>query len=555
MKARIKIYFLILFISIWYSCTEDNLLNKYDHSELSADNFFLIEQDALDAVAGVYDVLGWWGMYGEWSWELPSLLSDESYVGMSHPNVADMNADGHKIFEYRLDPTNLYFPQPWYNRFVAIMRSNFVQENIAKMDSNVLAADMQNRLMAEVRFIKALAYFDLVRYFGEIPLYNNIPPPSETKMGKAGTREIWQQIVVDLEFAVANLPQKYDDASIPGGSDYWRIHKGAANTLLAHVFITIASYNSYPEFFENINIESSTPGSSYWEKARNLAKEVIDWNQYSLQEDFANNFNELYENDGYNSSSSNWESVLEIQFWSNRIDGMDRWSDWGNNGNFMTHMAAPRAQVIEWGNDGCLPLNTFMDTWPDNDYRKKASVLMPGDTLDVSFDFSGAPDYFVNDLSVWDNGFSEYSVHFNKKYIYTGPAYTSWGSSSPLNVKAIRYAETLLIFAEAENEANGPNSAAYDAVNTVRRRAKLGDLSPGLSKDDFRKAIIDERKFELAFEGFRWFDLKRHGLLEQEVRKSRGDYTCEIQMPKHLLIPIPQNEIDLNPNLYPNNGY
>jgi hypothetical protein len=133
-----------------------------------------------------------------------------------------------------------------------------------------------------------------------------------------------------------------------------------------------------------------------------------------------------------------------------------------------------------------------------------------------------------------------------------------WGSTDPRNIKAIRFAEVLLSFAEAENEINqGPTSDAIDAVNRIRLRAGLQELQPGITADyeSFKNAVREERKWELAFEGIRWHDLKRWGILKETIEASRIPWGGCVVEERHKYLPIPQAQIDLNPNLLPNNGY
>ena len=121
------------------------------------------------------------------------------------------------------------------------------------------------------------------------------------------------------------------------------------------------------------------------------------------------------------------------------------------------------------------------------------------------------------------------------------------------NWQYIRFSDVLLMFAEAENEANGPSSAALDAINQVRTRAGLNALSSAITKEDLREAILTERRHELFFEGHRWFDLVRTGRLKARVETAKPGVLVDES--KYSLFPIPQEELDVNPNLTQNNGY
>jgi hypothetical protein len=160
----------------------------------------------------------------------------------------------------------------------------------------------------------------------------------------------------------------------------------------------------------------------------------------------------------------------------------------------------------------------------------------------------GSEDYYIHngDLGRYPNivGSEGYIV---KKWLY---GYTDERESSPVNEPVFRYAEVLLIKAEALNEM-GRTAEAFEPINEVRRRAGLQDLAPGLGKDDFRKALFEERKFELAYEKKRWFDGVRSGMLMEWVLADRN---VPIQQ-HHYLLPIATEILDLNENLTQNYGY
>ena len=181
--------------------------------------------------------------------------------------------------------------------------------------------------------------------------------------------------------------------------------------------------------------------------------------------------------------------------------------------------------------------NTVYDSYEAADERR--AIILNG-------------DYTVRTTGVVANT----PYHFNEKYLdpVNGPlSYNNFSTNMPL----IRYADVLLSYAEAVNEANnGPNTDAYAAINKVRTRANATEFS-GMTKAEFFNGIVDERARELFSEGIRWFDLKRWGLLERvEQRPSAPNIAdVDVQLPKHSVFPYPQTELDANPNLKQNEGY
>lgn len=350
----------------------------------------------------------------------------------------------------------------------------------------------RNRILSEAYYLRAYFYFDLVRLFGAVPL--TIDPTlniSNVNLARENVTVIYDQIIQDLVNAEQHLPS--------AGSievEHGRATKGAASTLLAKVYLTLER----------------------WEDASNKAEEVINSGEYQLFDDYADVF------DVENKNGK--EHIFSIQFERTIISS--NFHAW-----FLPRYRGIQANTEEFG--AILPNMEFYNSYSDGDYRKTANFYTSYPAADGS-------------------GIVEFEPHIFK---YFDPTVDIVGGSS-MNYPKIRYAETLLILAEAENEVNGPNIKALDAINQVRNRALLPDLENAedyqATKAYFRKAVIQERSWELAYEGNRYFDMLR---TDSSISGDLIGYDSGSGIFKshNVLFPIPQREIDNNTSLVQNEGY
>lgn len=362
--------------------------------------------------------------------------------------------------------------------------------------SNVtMDANLKERYIGEAKFLRALMYFNLVRIYGDVPLVvSAINNPQE---GYTYGRESSQKV---YELIISDLTEA--ENALPAsysGADLGRATKGAAMALLGKVYLT----------------------QKNWTLAIEKLSQVVEGTgqvNYSLVDDYANLFGPANEN--------NAESIFEVQF-KGGLNG---------EGSPYSNQFAPIGSgtaVVAVGNPlgQNIPTNEFFQSYEEGDLRKTVS-------MDTS--------YVLNGKSVRHN--------YIKKYISTPVA----NLDSDVNWIVLRYADVLLMYAEALNEQGFvPDGPAFDYLNQIRKRAGLAEVSavnenPALQLDSqaaFRLAIEKERRMELAFEGHRWFDLVRTGRA-LDVMASQG-------MQAHqALFPIPQSQIDINPGLMTQNpGY
>jgi hypothetical protein len=310
--------------------------------------------------------------------------------------------------------------------------------------------------------------------------------PEKLYVEKATEEEIYNQIIQDLKDAEA-LPA----ANQYGTADIGRATSGAAKSLLAKVYLTHKD----------------------WALAAEKSKEVIDSQQYQLFENFSDVFNVATKNGK--------EHIFSMQFRGNA----------GYQGNSLASRSAP-ADVPGINGDYADALNLaggLYQSFSATDKRR-----------DVTF---------VTQITSPVNG-QLYTLAAPQFHKYYDPAVVGNQSQSSKNLPYIRYAEVLLIYAEALNELQGPTFEAYEAIDQVRLRAgieRLQDIAPALSKDEFRDSVFQERRKELVFEYQRWFDLARRGPeYYVQVLKAAGK---TLAAPRHVHFPTPQRELNLNPKL------
>ena len=310
---------------------------------------------------------------------------------------------------------------------------------------------------------------------------------------------MYEQIIADLTQAKSLLPAK----SSYGSSDLGRATKGAATGLLAKVYLTLGE----------------------WSQVVTLADEVAALG-YDLNPNYGDNF------DVNNKNSV--ESLFEIQYTGDA--GEDFWSN-ENQASWLSTFTGPRnSNMVAGGWGWNQPSQEFVDAYEDGDLRK-----------DVTIFYDGCPQFDGQD---YDPAYSTTGYNL-RKFLVTKEVSSTY-DNSPMNFPVLRYADVLLMKAEALNNLDR-TSEAEAPLNEVRRRADLPAIT-GISKAEMKEVILHERRMELAFEGQRWFDLIRvdNGQYGLNFLHSIGKLNAS---EKHLLFPIPLKEIESNPNLTQNSGY
>jgi hypothetical protein len=496
-RFRIKIFVTTLFAGILCAACVD--LELSPNSSINKNDFYRSEADALTAVNGVYAELtppsGFYGMYNNQTVYLGDLGSEYVKAG-ANTNSAHIR----EISNFTTSSNNDFMRTAWSEAYTGINRANIVIDKLVENEG--IAPEAKLRLINEAKFLRALFYFNIVRWFGPVPLV--LHDGEGEGASRTSVDSVYSQIVSDLDDATA-LPQTFHSEGRATG--------GAALATLAKVYLTWAQTNSP---------DGKAKSAEFYAKAIEYAERVIASGNYRLTENFQDNF--------VVNKKNGVEHIFSVQH--------------ANSNNVTGHC-------------------TFAMGWSDSE-----PVLIVNDTAfynRIDGDDQRKAGSFAK--SLWDpnrNSRFTFKVPLFRKYIDTvNFASTQWGGYNMNNVY-IRYAEIFLIIAEAENELRGPTDAAYNAINRIRRRAyrqPLDSPSPydysGLTKDEFREKLHDERWLEFVLEGQRWFDLVRWRKLIRTVKNNTlpTDPKHVNIAARHYLYPLPQQQLNLNPNLSQNWGY
>jgi hypothetical protein len=388
----------------------------------------------------------------------------------------------------------------WRAHYAAIADINPV---IRALNADILKTtatqEEKDQLMAQARFLRGFNYFHLVRLYGDIPILNENTNVVTEKITRVPTADVYAFIEADLQYAAEHLPVSWP------GEQQGRPSQDVARAFLAKMYLTMAS--------------APLNDGTAWVKARDMAKQVMDAANYSLVPD-VNHVFDLTNAYGpemmWSFNAAEDDNATPPQIW---LPGTmaDGWNDIKADKN--------------WSED-----------YPEQP-RKGAYLLLED-----------------NDGVRWDDptGWSWWGGADIKKYLYdTWENQTKYRSVQ--NYPIIRFADVLLMFAEAENQVNnGPTQAAVDAVNQIINRANAGVpntadplTTTGMTKEAFDEAVIAERDYELAFEFDRWFDLVRKRILFENTVPTFQPNFSETDY----LWPIPQTDLRLNPELVQNPGY
>lgn len=470
----------IIFISAIAACS----LDEDPPSNLAPTNFYTSASDATAAVSAVYDVFN---QIGDQSRNL-IIMGD---VPSDDANPLPINADRVQIGAFTTAPSNGVVLQTWQVIYQGVNRANTAIDRIPTISMDT---KLQTRLVGEAKFMRAVYYFYLVRWYGGVPLMitETVSLDAGKDVARASADEVYTQIIKDLSDAEAALPEAYS------GADLGRATAGAAKAMLAKVYLTRKDFT----------------------KARDKAQEVIN-NAAKYKYGLFDKYMDVFAVGNKNGK----EGVFEMQFVSGGV---------GQGNGMITYFAIENSPVTGRGFGSFFPTTELYNSYAPGDKRKELYI-----------------NSYVNSAGQTVTTYQ----HFNK---YVDPAAKAFPEGNN-NFPIIRYADVLLMFAEASNEVTGPTAEAIEYVNQIRRRAfgfplttpSTADLAAGLSKDDFRNKIYDECRWEFTAEGHRWFDLVRTGRLVN-VLKAKGKANVA---EKHNLFPIPQRERDLNSKLEQNPGY
>jgi hypothetical protein len=488
---------LALFSTISTSCSDDFVSPTPKYS-IDSENYFNSKEDYNAALVATYDLLQ--STYVNVL--LGEIASDNTLAGGESPTDV---IGFQQVDDMIHTPVNSNLRDVWNWMFAGVQRANYILEFKDKTDF-----EGKNQLLAETRFLRAYYQFELVKWFGGIPMKGDarFKVGDEKSVKRSTVQEVYASIESDLIFAIANLS--------PTASQQGRVTKGAAQALLGKAYL-----------YQNKYAQAATTLES-----------VITSGKYSLVTDY----NSMFELEGENGT----ESVFEVQYTD--VEGAGFGCLQCSEGNVAVGFSGVRnysGPLFSSGFSFNIPTKESADAFEVGDKRKDVAIL------DIVA-WAAANTNFDGGKGVTFGKGNEDTGYFNRKYLPRKRSANAQGDlnlTNPNNYRAIRYADVLLMAAEAYNKGAIDDTKARTYLNQVRRRA-FGDTNhditvSGAALTDF---ILAERRVELFGEGHRFFDLVRTG---KAVGKIPG-----FKANKNELFPLPIEEIQFaNGNWQQNPGY
>jgi tetratricopeptide (TPR) repeat protein len=510
----LKIFLPIVIITVLLSCSED-FLHVTNENELSSDNFYSRIENFDMAVTAAYDAVKNLDLFGQ-TFYIQSLLAlphESDYWNAQNRNEVTA-ADGNVYIAWR----------GWYR---VVARANDVIENAPKYSEKYHPNDAQlkqlDQIVGQVHFLRGLAYFHLVRLWGEelysvdssrlaVPLILKVATTrSEMMIPRASVGQVYKQIISDFKKAESLVPSSWDANNIA------RINKSAVQAFLGQTYL-----------YMNDN-----------ENAKTYFEQVLASGKYSLVS--FSEYDALFQGKNEFSDESLWELNYTIDMQQNI---------WENGlGSGIALVLAPPGRG--WSN--CTPHAVNIYRF-GSDPRAKVCFYAPTDLA------------AVEDGSMQPAGKSEFNVtgHSFRKYVPQDYAVATTNRNSGTNVHMMRLADVYLMYAEVMNNLSQDAQAA-EYMNKVRRRAyghdpdiANADVDYNISGTQLRDSIREERFRELFAEGHRWYDICRWKIVDTEVlkyndfRKTQGEI---IFQPRDYYYPIPLSEVDINTAMKPSTGY
>ncbi|MEO6328771.1 MAG: RagB/SusD family nutrient uptake outer membrane protein [Ginsengibacter sp.] len=509
-----KISFLIITVAIFASCKKD--LNQVPISTATTATFYKQPSDFLQGINAIYNSLRG---YPDRHLFLSEVRSDNIY-----PSNNDVARDHDPISNFApgIAP-NVYVEEAWRTDFNGIFKSNTLLEQIINNGDNIGSPALATRLTAEARFLRAFFYFDLVKYFGKLPIIDHAVSASDANsIGRSPVADVYTFIIEDLKFAVSNLPATFA-GTFPAysGTDVGRATKYAAEAILAKVYMT----RSGPTY----GIEGPGLGLNEWALALPLLQDIINSTLFVFNPSFTNIFSY-----GNQNPAANKEAVFDIMY--------------------LTGQSPVLGATYPW----ILAPQNYFNSFPAGNTPANGALGAPSASMNLLTSYAASDarkSPTIHTTPFTYTGISDPNP-FLRKYLDTTKIPTSrfdWG----INFIAVRYTDVLMLKAECILHGAAGTQADVDAiVNQVQVRAGITPTS-----NVTLPQLFDERRREFANEGSRWFDLQRSGNLittmnawiavEDATLKKMNQVTAN-----QIIYPVPQSQLDAAPGLYVQNpGY
>lgn len=531
MKKTKYIYaiFLLLSSSILFHACKKELLDVEPVNEYLSSNFFITEDQVFSALVAAYDPLGWSMAYGQWiSYVMfGEIRSDNANAGGDQSNN---DQPGWQEFDDFTNTNTNVVIQPLYRRnYIGIFRANTVLEQ-TKISSATI-----DQYFAEAKFLRAYYHFELFKHFGPIPVVDKLLSPNDNSLQRNTMDEVFAFITQDLEEAIELLPITVS------ASETGRVTRGAALALLGKAYIYWA--------------DLSDDDASKFQQAADALQQIVDFGVYQLEADFQ----DLFAFDLRNPS----ESVFEVQH-SNLFPSDWNWFQ-GIDGNGIIQLCGIRGLCTDhpdytpgWG--FMLATSSLYNHYlPDDTYRRDVTLTDEAELEAEINEAGGSCSPVINFTEVnpvdytgfWQEKYANYNAYTGNNINGGTPELTKDG-----NTYVIRYAEVLLLLAEALHRGSGADGQAMSYINMVRTRAADPDGDALLTAQEVMNqqgwSLLDliwyERRAELAMEGDRWYDLVRSGRANSNAFADEPDKASNFS-DQDLWIPISLEETSVAPNL------
>lgn len=491
------IYTALIFLACLFSSCSD-FLDKSSYEDPDPED----ARDEAIAIAmtnAAYQPMQRPKLYNMRMWAL-DIVAGNSVVGAGG---GDDGIETIQLSNFVTGPDNFAAVDLWRGPNPGILYCNTVLESVPGMN---IREEIKDRCIGEAKFLRANYYFILVQLFGDVPLsLTPAKPGDDLHPARTSKVTIYNEVIIpDLLDAINRLPRRenYDSKNLG------RASKGAAAGMLAKVYLTLGQYDKCIEMCKMVE---------------NLG--------YTLNSDYSLCFG------GEEKNKNTAESLFEIQYYGLTKAGF--WDDENQACWLSTYMGPRNSGLVAGGYGWNQPTEEFVNQYEVGDLRKDKTIL-----------YEGCPAFDGKQYKATMSS-TGYNVRKFLVPLSVSPDY----NTNSANIPVLRYADILLMWAEALNES-GSTADAEVPLYEVRKRAGLtakADIE-NLSQNQMREKIRHERRIELAFEGHRWFDIIRwdNGQYALNFLHSIGRVNAQA---KHLLLPIPLKEIDGNPNLKQNPGY
>ncbi|MDP4214415.1 MAG: RagB/SusD family nutrient uptake outer membrane protein [Bacteroidota bacterium] len=504
----------LLLISMTMSC-EKGLLDKNPTSELNAGTFYNSKNSIDMALAACYATLQ--NGLAIFTFNMPAYdcLADDGYSVDDYFGCTTLSQG--PIVPTSGGYVNTVYPTMYAN----IATYNIFLQTLSAYNLPDLDAATKATYEAEVRLLRAMAYFHLYKFYGSVPLVTTPLTIKTQYQPKVDATAVLAQINTDIDFAIAGLPDKaYADNT-------GHLVKSAAEVLKARVLL-----------FDGYSADG-TAITDVMAQAEKITSDIISKNYYRIAPSFRGLF---CEDLGF--QNGNPEFIFSVNY----LAATDFPSPGNNSGVAANYLPQTGSEI--WPLSNLANEFEFKDGTPfsvSNPLYDASDVYKNRDPRMAKTMFTGTVT-FENGFT--SNEFTQTTTGYNfYKDIEGTDAQNIYNNLNGSDWPAMRYAEVLLMYAEAANEVDGPSAAVYDAIDQIRNRADIlmPPLAPGLSQSQMRTAIRHERRVELAFEGFRYDDLKRWKIAPQALTLPASEsIRSKSFMDKNYHLPLPQSEIDIN---------